>query len=668
MLDNTENEKELIKIEKVCDSPKDKSRITLEYEFNPIIDLLGKGGFGEVYKVKLKKNLIKKNYAIKVFNKNNLSKDIERSLRVLNEIKIHRSLNHEYICKYEHSFEDRKNVYILMEFCGNGNLSSLLKTRYRLEEIEIRFYMFQVLIVLKYLRKQKIIHRDLTLGNIFLKDYKTIKLGDFGFSLRENEYDEKSGVICGTPGYYTPESNNCKYNYKTDIFDFGVCIYYLFGGRLPLQTSQESYDLFLSGDLKFDKNLKMSEEALDLLTNTINIENKRLDLDKIFEHPFFKKGKGLSRETFPDYNDKDYKNKIFKLSQELGIKPINRKIKSNIEKDINKKNTHQKRNRNNIPSYTSSSLSSSHEKSNSYSSSFDDGSKSLNKISVENNVKNINPPEKGLGGKNVEMFEDNMRKSFKNISSPNIQVEEDFKKSINFNKTIKVEPFMKKVYDNNYRYYYFFYKNQKKLNGKDIFYIRKVYDNLRGYCGLGYKLNNKNIGILFNDNSQMTKINNNIEYIFYHQEDKVNAKIIHIVINLPPKDISLGIENKIKLFRQIIEEFNKNKKKKMKFSPKNNIYSTKKYNIEDDIYLIKYKKKHKAYFFVFSNGKIQVRFFDGVNIIFSFFPKGIIYISNDNKKTISIFPLNHHQNLNEIECEDPIINSKISYALNELKK
>ena len=339
MLDNTENEKELIKIEKIFDSPKDKSRITLEYEFNPIIDLLGRGGFGEVYKVKLKKNSIQKNYAIKIFNKSNLSKDIERSLRVLNEIKIHRSLNHEYICKYEHSFEDRKSVYILMEYCGSGNLSSLLKIRYRLEEIEIRFYMFQVLIVLQYLRKQKIIHRDLTLGNIFLKDYKTIKIGDFGFSLRENEYDEKSGVICGTPGYYTPESNNCKYNYKTDIFDFGVCIYYLFGGRLPLQTSQESYDLFLSGDLKFDKNLKMSEEALDLLTNTINLENKRLDLDKIFKHPFFKKGKGLSRETFPDYNDKDYKNKIFKLSQELGIKPINWKTKSDIERDINKKNT-----------------------------------------------------------------------------------------------------------------------------------------------------------------------------------------------------------------------------------------------------------------------------------------------------------------------------------------
>ena len=46
-----------------------------------------------------------------------------------------------------------------------------------------------------------------------------------------------------------------------------------------------------------------------------------------------------------------------------------------------------------------------------------------------------------------------MRKSFKNIISSNIQVEEDFKKTINFNKTIEIEPFMKKVYDNNYRYY-----------------------------------------------------------------------------------------------------------------------------------------------------------------------------------------------------------------------
>ena len=334
------NEKENAdnKIEKICDSPQNKSRVTIEYEYNPITDLLGKGGYGEVYKVKLIKNASdQKYYAIKVFDKNLLNKDLERTSRLLNEITIHRSLNHENICKYEHSFEDNKNIYILMEYCEKGNLSSFLKTRQRLEEIEIRFYMFQVLLVLKYLRRQKIIHRDLTLGNIFLKDYKTVKIGDFGFAFKENEYDEKSGVICGTPGYYTPESNNSRYSYKTDIFDFGVCIYYLFGGKLPLYSSQQSYDLFVNGDLIFEKNIKLSEEAYDLLKNTITIENKRLDLDKIFEHPFFKKGKGLSIEKFPDYNNKDYMTKIAKLTSEFQIKPMIRTTIKNVKKSKKKR-------------------------------------------------------------------------------------------------------------------------------------------------------------------------------------------------------------------------------------------------------------------------------------------------------------------------------------------
>ena len=678
MLNNSYKEKEsfqIEKIEKICDSPKNKSRITLEYEFNPTTDLLGRGGFGEVYKVKLTNNSIQREYAIKVFDKNNLSKNTERSLRILNEIKIHRSLIHEHICKYEHSFEDNKNVYILMEFCANGNLSSLLKARRRLEEIEIRFYMFQVLLVLKYLRRQKIIHRDLTLKNIFLKDYKTVKIGDFGFAFRENEYDEKSGIICGTPGYYTPESNNCKYNYKTDIFDFGVCIYYLFGGRLPLQTSQESYDLFLSGDLKLEKTIESSEEAIDLLKNTICLESKRLDLDKIFEHPFFKNGKGLSIETFPNYNDKDYKSKINNLSKEMGIKVINRLSKKDIRDQKKKKKKHKRKHRNNSPSYYSSSSSSSLYNSNSNSSSSGGESKSSNKNShrsigktVSFNLDNKDKLKDKNKNENEEIHENqNVRNSLKEMEEFNlkkIEVEEDLKKSINFNKSIEVDAFMKKVYENNYKYYYYFYKNQKKLDGNNLIYIRKVYDNLKEYCGLGYELNNKNIGIIFNDDSQMTKLNDNLKYIFYHQKDKINTRIIHTIINLPPKDVSLGIENKLKFFWQIIEGF-KNKKKKKKYSQnKNNLNN----NIEDDVYLVKYRKKHKAYFFIFSNGKIQVKFFDGVNIIFSFFPKGVIYISKKHKNTLNIFPLNYEQSLNDVGCEDPIMNSKIKYAIDEIKK
>ncbi len=152
MINNKEN-REKSRIEIIKDSPKNKSRVTIEYQFDVEADLLGTGGYGEVYKVRKKKANMNQNepeYALKIFNKANFIKDNEKGSRVLTEIKIQRSLNHEHIVKYEHSFEDKKNVYILMEYCGKGTLATLLKKRKHLEEYEIRYYMFQVLSVLKY--------------------------------------------------------------------------------------------------------------------------------------------------------------------------------------------------------------------------------------------------------------------------------------------------------------------------------------------------------------------------------------------------------------------------------------------------------------------------------------------------------------------------------------
>ena len=112
-------------IETIRDSPKNKSRVTVEYQFNVETDLLGSGGYGEVYRVKKKRSLINQKdpyYALKIFNKINLYKENDKGSRILTEIKLHRSLNHEHICKYEHSFEDKRNVYILIVYCENGIL------------------------------------------------------------------------------------------------------------------------------------------------------------------------------------------------------------------------------------------------------------------------------------------------------------------------------------------------------------------------------------------------------------------------------------------------------------------------------------------------------------------------------------------------------------------
>ena len=141
---------------KVSDSAENHSRKSLKFFYNPEHDILGKGGYGKVYRVKIQKESPSeiRTYALKIFEKKLIKEDEDIIKHILKEIKIHRNLKHSHICKFEHSFEDKNNIYILMEYCSHGSLFNYLKAREKLEEIEIRFYMFQVLKVLKYFRLQ----------------------------------------------------------------------------------------------------------------------------------------------------------------------------------------------------------------------------------------------------------------------------------------------------------------------------------------------------------------------------------------------------------------------------------------------------------------------------------------------------------------------------------
>ncbi len=233
-----------------------------------------------------------------------------------------------------------------MEYCERGSLKNKWQERgYRLEEFEVRFYMFQVLSVLKYLRRQKIIHRDLTLANIFLKNNLNVKLGDFGFAIKENEIDENANICCGSPGYYTPESAQCKYSYKTDIFDFGVCIY-LLGGKIGtyFQDSKESMDFFINKRELERNRLHCSEEAWDLINLLIKPENVRKDLDEIFVHPFFNRGENLTGVTFTDYHLPDSNNKDTNEAKEAKTAFENemKKLSSNLKMTFTKKQDYHK--------------------------------------------------------------------------------------------------------------------------------------------------------------------------------------------------------------------------------------------------------------------------------------------------------------------------------------
>lgn len=155
-------------------------------------------------------------------------------MKLISEIKIHKSLHNKYIVQFEHVFEDAENVYILLELCPYQTLNELIKRRKRITEFEAQVYIMQVVQALKYLHANKVIHRDLKLGNLFLGDNMTLKLGDFGLATKIEFEGEKKKTICGTPNYIAPEILEGKdgHSYEVDMWSLGVILYTLLIGKV----------------------------------------------------------------------------------------------------------------------------------------------------------------------------------------------------------------------------------------------------------------------------------------------------------------------------------------------------------------------------------------------------------------------------------------------------
>lgn len=193
--------------------------------------MLGRGGFAKCYETT---NLeTKKVFAAKIIQKSSLARTRAKQ-KLISEIKIHKSVNHQHIVEFVHVFEDNENVYILLGICSNNTLNELLKRRRRLKEIEVQCYLLQVISALKYLHDMRIIHRDLKLGNLFLNEAMELKLGDFGLATRLEYEGELKKTVCGTPNYIAPEILESQgHSVPVDIWSLGVIIYTQIIGKPP---------------------------------------------------------------------------------------------------------------------------------------------------------------------------------------------------------------------------------------------------------------------------------------------------------------------------------------------------------------------------------------------------------------------------------------------------
>ncbi|XP_049575790.1 serine/threonine-protein kinase PLK1 [Syngnathus scovelli] len=203
---------------------------------------LGKGGFAKCYEITDVES--QQVFAGKIVPKSLIVKPHQRE-KMTSEVTIHKSLDHPNIVGFRGFFEDEDFVFVVLEICKRRSLLELHKRRKAVTEPEARYYMMQLLKGVQYLHNNRIIHRDLKLGNIFLNDDMEVKIGDFGLATKIEFDGERKKTLCGTPNYIAPEVL-CKkgHSYEVDVWSLGCILYTLLVGKPPFETSclKETYN------------------------------------------------------------------------------------------------------------------------------------------------------------------------------------------------------------------------------------------------------------------------------------------------------------------------------------------------------------------------------------------------------------------------------------------
>ena len=228
-------------------------------------------------------------WALKVVPKANLTRTKARQ-KLTSEIKIHRSMDHEHVVRFDRYFEDKDNVYIMLDICQNQSLSDLIKRRKRLHEVETRYYTYQLVKAMQYIHSRKVIHRDLKLGNLFLTERMCLKVGDFGLAAQVFYQGEKKRTVCGTPNYLAPEVlENNGHSYDVDYWAIGVILYTMLNGRPPFESVEvkQTYKKIRAGAFSFPEHLQIGDMAKDFIKKCLTVDlAQRMNLEEMLAHDF----------------------------------------------------------------------------------------------------------------------------------------------------------------------------------------------------------------------------------------------------------------------------------------------------------------------------------------------------------------------------------------------
>ncbi|KAM7395412.1 hypothetical protein PAMA_006936 [Pampus argenteus] len=231
------------------------------YQGDPVT--LGVGGFG---RVELMTTLNHgKYYAMKRVGKKHIVAKRQEE-HMLFEKKILKAIQCDFIVRLHGAFKDTRYIYMVMEFCGGGEIWTKLKEVGRFDEPVAMFCAACVVEAYAYLHKKSIMYRDLKPENLMLDMRGYVKMVDFGFA-KEMLRGEKTYSFVGTPEYMAPEIiKNQGHDFAVDFWSLGILIFELLAGSPPFSSSepQKIYAKILDGVFKYPPYL--SEAARSIIS------------------------------------------------------------------------------------------------------------------------------------------------------------------------------------------------------------------------------------------------------------------------------------------------------------------------------------------------------------------------------------------------------------------
>ena len=209
-------------------------RGTVFAERYEIIEELGKGGMGRVYKVYDKK--IKEVVALKLIRPE-ISADKNTIERFNNELRLARKISHRHVCRMYDLGQEGPSHFITMEYVPGEDLKRFIKRSGQLTVGKAVSIARQVSEGLAEAHHLDIIHRDLKPQNIMIDGDGNTRIMDFGIArFIEGEGLTTQGVMIGTPDYMAPEQVELEgVDQRSDIYALGIILFEMVTGRLPFE-------------------------------------------------------------------------------------------------------------------------------------------------------------------------------------------------------------------------------------------------------------------------------------------------------------------------------------------------------------------------------------------------------------------------------------------------